>query len=242
MHFIVLDRDALKNLRDDIRPATLPRERRRLWKEITGVTRLALRVEDFLEEQNLLPVYQEEARADPKFHTACRRVTDDLVTRLIQRRTQTRSELPIRVEQPSHNIVIGAVPERLAAARDALARLLGNTRVKLIKDTDLENPLSIRRAIEGAGVMLQPFDGGYPIGWSQFAPGGHLAYQRQLFKEAQTSGRVSLDAKLIWWEPEDTPAADKPLDARHRTFLDEIEDLPEEFAIRSDTENARPRA
>jgi len=225
---IVLDRDALQNLREGTAPANLPRERRRLWTDIAGVTRQALRVEGFLQDdgQGPVPVYQEVDRAHPAFHEACRRVIDDLAQRLIQLRVQALAIPPVQIERPPHNIVIGAVPERLVAVQEQLAEALGRERVRVISEADAADQAAMMRAISGASIILQPFDRGYPIGWSPYAPGGHLAFQQRLFKEAQDRRRVSLDAKFIWWEPNGAAPAAEPMAAQDAIFLTEIDELP----------------
>lgn len=229
LFLIVLDREALDRLREGREPAALPRERHRLWTDIAGITQAALRIEGFLDESGdgLVPVYQEVNRAHPAFHKACRRVVDDLVQRLVQRRAKTPATAPMPIEQPPHNIVIGAVPERLASAQEALLQALGRHHVRVITAAEASDAAAMLRAIAGAGLVLQPFDRGYPIGWSPYAPGGHLAFQQNLFREAQQHGQLSLDARFIWWEPPNIDAPAKPMPTEHASFLAEIDALPE---------------
>ena len=228
IYLIVLDRQALAALREGSKPSPLSKGREHLWKQIQGVSSSAIRVDDFLDNNELVPVFCDQYHADPRFHkVAKRRIVEDLARRLVERRHSTQPWTPHQPEGGHRTIVVGAVPHRLISARDELIKALSATNVRVIPASDLKQDDKVQRLMEGAYCFVQPFDHSTPIG-SDLKSGGHLAVQKEHFEKLRALGHVASDARLIWWLP---PAcaeeSNSVLNDEDKTFLDAIDALPE---------------
>jgi hypothetical protein len=228
LFLIVLDREALVALREGREPPDLSPERKRFWTQLQGVAKNTIRREDFLQRDELLPIYQDSNRVYPDFHKAGMRVVKDLVKKLNACRQSTQPQPPMRSAKVGFKIVIGAVPPRLVAVRAELMAALGEAQVCAVQEDDLKYPARMRQHMERASIFVQPFDRAAPIVGSRSAPpGGHLAIQQKVFEEALAGGHTDSNAPIIWWEPpiprtEDAQAAEDT----DRQFLDEIDRLP----------------
>ena len=233
-YFIVLDNKVLDRLREGNVPEQLPPNRNRLWKNLRDITQRSIRKEDFLlSNGDLLPVYQTSNHAHPDFHKACTPLVKELASRLIEYRRNLRSEPPRpRQLREDKRIAIGAVPERLEAARDELIEAMQGTEVLVIEKADLERPSEeTHKRLKSAKLLVQPFDHFEPIVVRGVGDprGGHLAVQKKLFEKCHGGEAPVSDVSIIWWEPLGlVPSDAAKINDYDKVFIDDLDKLPEE--------------
>lgn len=128
-------------------------------------------------------------------------------------------------------VVLGAVPDRLCAKRDALLTDLSaaGMAVERIERADSMNREVISGKLRGSTYFVQPYDHAAPMG-GDILPGGHLAVSQEVFKDGSAAaGGSPGGASMLWWcvEGEVGPAV-ADLDRETRAFMDQIDALPSE--------------
>lgn len=228
VYVIVMDQEAVDNLRDGHCDGLL-HERQQLWHELRSLTHHAIRKEDFLRQGRLLPVFASGDRATNDFHEKCIPLVKAFVKNLIANRRDRRPHQPPAsvVRADGEVIVIGAVPERLKAAKDELMEALSATRAEVVcvEEDDLRRPTeTLRQRLKDATFVVQPFDDyAVTVFTRGDPPGGHLAIQKTLFEASQPQGSI------VWWkwQPQrsqltEPSAAPMPIHAEDQSFLDHL--------------------
>ncbi|MEA3410171.1 MAG: TIR domain-containing protein [Pseudomonadota bacterium] len=228
LYLIVLDSDAVEKLQEGDEPEHLPERRHKLWRDLQSLAQQVIRVEDFLRDDRLVPVYrdqdQDQDKADSYFHERCTPLVEELAKKLVACRSQRIGAPPSIVSR--HLFAIGAVPPHLEVARDALkgalVEALGKTKVVIIEAADLGDRDKVRGMLKGVSTLVLPFDGYAPVVERGDPPGGHLGIQLQLLQESRGVAD-SPDLPLIWWQPSDAGAtAGDPIKDFDRVFIDEL--------------------
>jgi len=221
LYLIVLDSKAVDRLNEGDEPGHLLGRRKNLWRELQSLSRTSIRVEDFLYDGKLLPVFRKDNRADTDFHNTCTRLVDEITNKLIAYRGR-------RVQMPppppaGQAILLGVVPQRLAPARNQLMRALGDTQLRAIELADLGDRERLRTYLADARVLVQPFDAYQPIIRRGDPPGGHLAVQQKLLEALRDTAGGAPDCPLIWWEPRDADSTPgDPIDDYDKHFFDTL--------------------
>jgi protein required for attachment to host cells len=230
LYIIVLDKEALDRLRDGVAPNNLPQQRKHLWTKLRDVTQKAIRKEDFLlDDGTLVPVYPTSGKAHPDFHKHCAPIVKELARKLIDSRGKLQPQTPSPADRTSFSdIVIGAIPKRLEAARDELVKTLNGTKTHIIEEAELRRPTDeIRERLKNARLLVQPFDYFRTLFERGDPRGGHLALQKKLFEACHANEGPDSESSIVWWEPTPTTreSSDAPrIDNYDKRFLDELPD------------------
>jgi hypothetical protein len=244
-YVIVLDREAVELLREGVPEQLLP-QRNRLWSMLRDVSQKAIRKENFLRNEGLLPVYASQfQRFDDTFHEQCHPLVQEFTKNLIMRRRllhppQRQPEYcPGGAARPGKGrILMGVVPPRLVRARDELIHELGLDSVEVLDVGKLcQEPEKLCQQFAGARLLIQPFDAFKPLLNLKRPdpPGGHLGLQKQLFDACQANCPSAPSMEMLWWEPVPTntqesevpPATgssddNAPIEPYDAQFLDQI--------------------